>query len=269
MALRSVISVVVFPFFVFANLSKAGPTPSYDTPLYDKNDCFDAFDLPSEEEMVKDTHIENFKKYWYDVFCSLDHVPQLKAITLLFLCEVAEKKIDSDCSDENRTELRQIIQAGLSFFEPLWPRALLQNLTQTKELNCLLLSLRARFGNVKIRVECRKEDVDRLLTPIGLRKMLFFLWENVRQEKFDDAYKGSNLVSLDKNQLKRRILYLWTLGGFGDSISLKVLKEDRNENFDYRSYYNALPEDRLCELLSLYRSNRHLAKVKAALKEEL
>lgn len=268
MALRSVISVVVCPFFVFANLSKAGPTPSYDTPLYDKNDCFDAFDLPSEEEMVKITSIETFKGYWKQVFSSLDHVLQLKAITLLFLCEVAEKKIDSDCSDENRTELRKIIQAGLSFFEPLWPRALLQNLTQTKELNCLLLSLRARFGNVKIRVECRKEDVDRLLTPIGLRKLLSFLRENSRSKDLADAYAGS-LISPEGEQLREHIFHLWESGGFGDSISLKVLKEDRNENFDYRSYYNALPEDRLCELLSLYRSNRPLAKVKAALKEEL
>lgn len=262
MVLRSIISAVV-PLLVFANLGKADPTPSYS-----KDECFAAFYLPTEEEMIKDTNIENFKKYWYGVFCSLDHVLRIKAITLLFLCEIAEKKMDSVCSDEDRTELKKIIQAGLSFFEPLWPSALLQNLTQTKELNCLLLSLKARFGNVKIRVECRKEDVDRLLTPIGLRKLLSSLRENSRSKELADAYAGS-LISPEGEQLKEHIFHFWELGDFGDSISLKVRKEDRNENFDYHSYYNALPEDMLRKLLSLGRSNKPLAKVKAALKEEL
>lgn len=262
MVLRSIISAVV-PLLVFANLGKADPTPSYS-----KDECFAAFYLPTEEEMIKDTNIENFKKYWYDVFCSLDHVLRIKAITLLFLCEIAEKKMDSVCSDEDRTELKKIIQAGLSFFEPLWPRALLQNLTQTKELNCLLLSLKARFGNVKIRVECRKEDVDRLLTPIGLRKLLSSLRENTRNGELDDTYRDRS-YSMTDVQLKKRIFYLWELGDFGDSISLEVCREDCCENFDYHSYCESLPEDMLRKLLSLGRSNKPLAKVKVALKEEL
>lgn len=262
MAIRLIISAVVFPF-VFANLSKADPTPSYS-----KDECFAAFDLPTEEEMIKDTNIKNFKKYWYDVFCSLDHVPQIKAITLLFLCEVAEKKIHPDPCDANRAELETIIQAGLSFFEPLWPSALLQKLPQTNKLNRLLLSLKAKFGDVKIQVKFRKDDVENLLTPIGLRKMLFFLWENTRNGELDDTYRDRS-YSMTDVQLKKRIFYLWELGDFGDSISLEVCREDCCENFDYHSYCESLPEDMLRKLLSLGRSNKPLAKVKVALKEEL